>query len=387
MSLHDQALAALEAIDAAGLRRTPRTITTAQGPYFEIDGRRILSFCSNDYLGFAAHPRLLDAARASLEVDGIGAAASRLVSGTMTAHREAEARLATFMGTADAVLFSTGYAANVGTVSGLAQKEDVLFCDALNHASLIDGCRLSRAKVHVYEHADPQHLHSLLKSRRSEGKRAFIVSDSVFSMDGDEAPVADLRRLADAYDAALVLDEAHAIGVLGPRGRGLAEELGVAADVKIGTLGKSFGAAGAFAAGSAPIMDLLRHRARSYVFSTAPMPVLARVATAAADLVEGADAARAQLASVVARLRRALQVQGYVVPEGRTPIIPVLVGDEARTMALSAALFEAGVLAQGIRPPTVPRGTSRIRIVPTAAHGPAELELAIAAFASARGAL
>lgn len=387
MPLHDHALAALDALDAAGLRRAPRTVTSAQGPYLTIEGRQILCLCSNDYLGFANHPALVEAARASLELDGIGAGASRLVSGTMQAHRDAEARLAQLMGTEDAILYATGYAANVGTVSGLARPEDVLFCDALNHASLIDGSRLSRAKVHVYEHADPAHLGQLLRTYRNEGKRAFILTDTVFSMDGDEAPLEEIRLLADRHDAALVLDEAHALGVLGPKGRGLAAELNVTAEVRVGTLGKSFGGAGAFAAASRPIIELLRHRARSYVFSTAPMPVLARVAVAAADLVEAADAPRAQLLATVKRLRKALQIQGYVVPEGRTPIIPLLVGDESRTMALSAALFEGGVLAQGIRPPTVPRGTSRIRIVPTAAHGQLELEAAIAAFASARASL
>ncbi len=387
MPLEDHARAALEALDAASLLRRPRTITSSQGRYVEADDKRLLCLCSNNYLGLADDPRLIAAARASLEEDGLGAGASRLVTGTMTAHREAEARLARFMQTEDAILFATGYAANVGTISALAGPEDVLFCDALNHASLIDGARLSRAKVHVFQHADPEHLQGLLRAFRTDGRRAFIVTDSVFSMDGDEAPLGELRALADGSDAALIVDEAHAIGVLGPSGRGVADDLGVRVEVRIGTLGKSFGSAGAFAAGPASVIELLRQRARSFVFSTAPLPLTARVAVVAADIVEAADDARKTLAAHGSRLRRALRAQGYVVPDGRSAIVPLLVGDEQRTMALSAAAFDRGVLAQGIRPPTVAPGTCRIRVVPIATHTSADLDFAIAAFAEARAVL
>lgn len=387
MTLSAHAQAALDDLAARGLLRNARSVESPQSAEMRVDGRTVLCFCSNNYLGLADDPALLEAARLSLEQDGLGSGASRLVSGSMDAHRAAEERLARYLEEEAAILFSTGYTANVGTLQTLLGPDDIAFSDALNHASLIDGLRLSRARVHVYRHSDPDDLERLLRAHRAEGRRALVVSDAVFSMDGDLAPLAELRALADRYQADLVVDEAHALGVLGPRGQGACAALGVRADVRIGTLGKSFGAAGAFTVGSAAVVALLRNRARSYVFSTAPVPLLGRVAVAAADLVEAADARREALRRHGKRLRAGLREQGYEVPDGETPIVPVLVGDARETMSLSAALFERGVFAQGIRPPTVPQGTSRIRLVPMATHTDAHVTQALEAFEDARRSL
>ncbi len=345
-----------------------------------MDGRELLCFSSNNYLGLANHPRLVAAAHESLERDGLGAGASRLITGTMEAHLEAEAALAAFVRAEAALLFSTGYAANVGALQALAGPSTVVLSDALNHASLIDGARLARAQVRVYRHLDLDHLEALLRESRAGADRAIIVTDALFSMDGDLAPLRDLRALADTHDAWLFVDEAHALGVLGPEGRGLSAREGIVPDVLVGTLGKSFGAAGAFVAGSARLRDLLLHRARSYVFSTAPLPLVARAAKAAAQLVLEADELRARVLTHAGRLRTELRARGFEVPESEGPIVPVIVGDPAATMNLSAFLYEAGFLAQGIRPPTVPVGTSRIRLVPIATHADAEIDALIAAF-------
>jgi 8-amino-7-oxononanoate synthase len=300
----------------------------------------------------------------------------------MDAHREAEAALARFVGAPDAALFSTGYAANVGALQSLAGPGDLLFSDALNHASLIDGCRLSRATVHVYRHADPSHLESLLREHRSGGRRAIILSDSLFSMDGDAAPLAQLSDLAKRFDAGLFVDEAHALGVLGPSGRGLAAAVGVQPDVLVGTLGKSFGVAGAFVAGRDDLVSLVRNRARSFVYSTAPPPLIARAACAAIPLVEDANEPRRRLLNHASRLRAELRALGFDVPDGESQILPVLIGDNDRTMRLSAKLLDRGVFVQGIRPPTVPVGTARLRLTPMATHRPEHIDRALAAFAA-----
>jgi 8-amino-7-oxononanoate synthase len=380
VSLADHCARILEELATEGLIRRPHQIEGPQGAHLRVDGRSLLSFSSNNYLGLADHPALLAAARRSHEVDGLGASASRLITGTMDAHVEAEEKLASFVEAEAALLFSTGYAANVGALQALAGSDTVVFSDALNHASLIDGTRLSRAQVHVYQHVDLNDLEARLRHHRGKAARALIVTDTLFSMDGDLAPIRALRALADRYDAALFVDEAHALGVLGPQGRGLCAREGVVPDVLVGTLGKSFGGAGAFVAGTRALRELLLHRARSFVFSTAPLPLLARVAVAATDLVREADDQRAALAAHSTHLRTRLTRLGFAVPIGESPIIPVLVGDPHNTMIAASALYEAGFIAQGIRPPTVPPGTSRIRLVPIATHTTEEVEALIDAF-------
>jgi 8-amino-7-oxononanoate synthase len=382
MGFQSQIREALSELEAAGLLRRPLRISGPQGPEVEIDGRRVLCFCSNNYLGLADHPALVAASDASTYGEGVGAAASRLITGTMDAHRDAEIAYADFLGSRAAALFSTGYAANVGTVQALVGPGDAVFSDALNHASLIDGCRLSRASVHVYSHRDVDQLESLLREHRPRARRALVITDSLFSMDGVTAPLRDIADLARSFDAGLLVDEAHALGVFGPSGRGLSASLGIEPDVVVGTLGKAFGVAGAFVAASEEIVSLIRNRARSFVYSTAPPPMVARAAIEALQLVRQADDARKTLLENADELRAKLRTLGFEVPKENTHILPVLIGDNERTMQLSAKLLERGVFVQGIRPPTVPEGTARLRLTPMATHRPEHIERAIGAFAS-----
>ena len=382
MGFQTQVREALSDLEAAGLLRRPPQISGPQGPEVEIDGRRVLCFCSNNYLGLADHPVLVAASDPAVHGEGVGAAASRLITGTMDAHREAEHAYAQFVGAPAAALFSTGYSANVGTVQALAGPGDTIFSDALNHASLIDGCRLSRAKVLVYAHRDVDHLESLLREHRAPSGRALIITDSIFSMDGVAAPLSEIAALAHRFDAGLLVDEAHALGVFGPEGRGLSAAMGITPDVVVGTLGKSFGVAGAFVAASEDVVSLVRNRARSFVYSTAPPPMVARAAISALELVRDADAARRTLLENAEVLRSALRTLGFDVPESESQILPVLIGDNERTMQLSAKLLDRGVFVQGIRPPTVPDGTARLRLTPMATHRPEQIERAIEAFAS-----
>jgi 8-amino-7-oxononanoate synthase len=382
MGFQSQIREALSELEAAGLLRRPLQISGPQGPEVEIDGRRVLCFCSNNYLGLADHPALVAASDASTYGEGVGAAASRLITGTMDAHRDAEIAYADFLGSRAAALFSTGYAANVGTVQALVGPGDAVFSDALNHASLIDGCRLSRASVHVYSHRDVDQLESLLREQRPRARRALVITDSLFSMDGVTAPLRDIANLARSFDAGLLVDEAHALGVFGPSGRGLSASLGIEPDVVVGTLGKAFGVAGAFVAASEEIVSLIRNRARSFVYSTAPPPMVARAAIEALQLVRQADDARKTLLENADELRAKLRTLGFEVPNENTHILPVLIGDNERTMQLSAKLLERGVFVQGIRPPTVPEGTARLRLTPMATHRPEHIERAIDAFAS-----
>jgi 8-amino-7-oxononanoate synthase len=382
MAFQTQIRDALSQLEAAGLLRRPLRISGPQGPEVEIDGRRVLCFCSNNYLGLANHPALVEASAASAQHDGVGAAASRLITGTMDSHRQAEVAFADFLGAPATALFSTGYAANLGTIQALVGPGDAIFSDALNHASLIDGCRLSRATVHVYSHRDSDHLESLLREHRSRSRRALIITDSLFSMDGVTAPLRDIATLARSFDAGLLVDEAHALGVFGPNGRGLSAAMGIEPDVVVGTLGKSFGVAGAFVAASEAVVDLIRNRARSFVYSTAPPPMIARAAVAALQLVREADDARTSLLRNAELLRSGLRTLGFEIPEGNSQILPVFIGNNERTMQLSAKLLDRGVFVQGIRPPTVPAGTARLRLTPMATHRPEHIERAIDAFAS-----
>jgi 8-amino-7-oxononanoate synthase len=382
MAFQTQIRDALSQLEAAGLLRRPLRISGPQGPEVEIDGRRVLCFCSNNYLGLANHPALVEASAASAQHDGVGAAASRLITGTMDSHREAEVAFADFLGAPATALFSTGYSANLGTIQALVGPGDAIFSDALNHASLIDGCRLSRATVHVYSHRDSDHLESLLREHRSRSRRALIITDSLFSMDGVTAPLRDIATLARTFDAGLLVDEAHALGVFGPNGRGLSAAMGIEPDVVVGTLGKSFGVAGAFVAASEAVVDLIRNRARSFVYSTAPPPMIARAAVAALQLVREADDARTSLLRNAELLRSGLRTLGFEIPEGNSQILPVFIGNNERTMQLSAKLLDRGVFVQGIRPPTVPAGTARLRLTPMATHRPEHIERAIDAFAS-----
>lgn len=374
----------LSDIESRGLRRHPRSVEGPQDTRLWVDGKHVLCLCSNNYLGLARDPALAAAIRAALHEDGVGAAASRHISGNMRLHREAEAQLAAYVRHEDAVLFSSGYAANVGTVQGLVGRGDVVFSDELNHASIIDGARLSRADIVIYAHGDADDLRRKLREHRQRGRGALVVTETLFSMDGDVPPIAELASLAREFEAGFMVDEAHALGVLGPEGRGVCAELGIQPDVTVGTLGKAFGGQGAFAAADHETVELIRNRARSYIFSTAPSPALTAAAVASVALVEGAEERRRSLRANWTKLRRGLEALEFRVVPGDSPIIPVLTGDPGPTMSLSRALFEHGVFVHGVRPPTVPAGKGRLRIVPMANHSEADIEEALAAFAKVR---
>jgi 8-amino-7-oxononanoate synthase len=380
-------LAALEAelaaLDAAGLRRRLRPLESAAEAEVLLAGRSVLLFSSNNYLGLAMHPAVRAAAARAIERYGCSAGASRLIAGHFDLHAAVETKLARFKGTEAALLFPSGYQANVGTISALVGQGDHVFSDALNHASIVDGCRLSRASVHVYPHRDVRALEAELAAA-PPGRRRLIVTDSVFSMDGDRAPLAALAALAETYHSWLMVDEAHATGVLGARGAGLAEAEGLTdrVTVHMGTLGKALGGAGAYVAGSQALIDLLVNRARSFVYTTGLAPAAAAAAGAALDVLAAEPERRLALDRNAAHLRQGLRALGLDVG-GDTHIIPVLVGDNHRALALAEALLARGVLVQAIRPPTVPPGTARLRVTPMATHTGAQIERALAAFADA----
>ena len=370
----------LEAIKAAGRYRFLRTIETAQSPRVVLDGREVVLMCSNNYLGLADHPRLLRAAKEAIDRYGTSAVASRLVSGTMTLHEELEAALARFKGTQAALVFNCGYMANVGIVSSLLGPEDVVFSDELNHASIIDGCRLSQARVVVFPHKDMNALEALLK--REKGRRRMIVVDGVFSMDGDIAPLPDMVELAEDYGALLMVDEAHGTGVLGERGAGTVEHFGLTdrVPIQMGTLGKALGGFGAYVAGSDVLREYLINRARSFIFTTALPPADMAVALEAVRMVWEEPQRRRRLHQNVVYLVDGLKSLGFQVTNQGTAIIPVIIGPEDKTMDMSTKLLEYGVFVAGIRPPTVPPGTSRLRVTVMATHAQEDLDKALEAF-------
>jgi 8-amino-7-oxononanoate synthase len=373
--------ARLAELEHLGLARRLRLISGPQGPTVLLDGRPVLLLCSNNYLGLADHPRVREAAADAAMRWGVGAGASRLVSGTMTIHGRLEERLAAFKGSEACLLFGSGYLANLGVIGALAGRGDTVFSDELNHASIVDGCRLSRAEPVVYRHRDVEHLEWCLR-RHANGRdaqaRRLIVSDSVFSMDGDVAPLAELAELAQDYGARIVVDEAHALGNLGPGGRGAVAEAGLEdeIDVVIGTLGKALGSYGAYACASAEMVRYLINTARSLIFSTAPAPPAVAGALAALELLRERPHRVQRLRSNASTLRGALAAEGFPVAETEMQIVPLIVGEERAAMALCQEAIERGVFAQAIRPPTVPAGTSRLRLTAMASHTPGELRRA-----------
>ncbi|QDT76146.1 8-amino-7-oxononanoate synthase [Lacipirellula limnantheis] len=344
-------------------------------------GQRLINFASNDYLGLAADPRLVAAATEACQTTGVGRGSSPLICGRSTIHAELERRLAEFEHTEAALLFPSGFAANAGVVPALADRGDAIFADAKNHASLIDGCRLSRAETHVYRHNDAAHLAELLAAHASAARRTLIVTDTLFSMDGDVAPLAEIAALARRYDAMLLLDEAHATGVFGDRGRGLAEAAGIEYDglIRVGTLSKAFGAAGGFVVGPQALIDYLANRARSYVFSTAQPASTAAAALVALHVVADEPQRRTQLLAAAATLRKRLQAAGWRTGDSRSQIIPIAVGPAADAVALSQRLREAGFWVPAIRPPSVPPGESLLRLSLTASHTPEMVDGLLAA--------
>ena len=365
----------LQALRAEGLYRSTRLIRGAQGSRVEVDGREVLLLCSNNYLGLADHPSLKRAAVQGVAF-GVGSGASRLVSGNMELHEKLEARIAAFKGTERSLLFNSGYAANTGIVSALVGRGDAIFSDRLNHASIVDGAQLSRAGFYRYPHRDMAALERLLQEKGGTGRR-LIVTDGVFSMDGDLAPLKTLVQLARSYDALLMVDDAHGCGVLGATGRGSAELCGVldGIDIQMGTLGKGFGSFGAYAAASGTICDYLVNKSRSFIFSTSLPPAVLAASLAALELVDSPEGARlrAQLAANVALFKGRLAGYGFDLMGSETQIVPVFVGPAETTMEFSRKLLERGVFVQGIRPPTVPAGSCRLRCTIMATHTPEEL--------------
>jgi glycine C-acetyltransferase/8-amino-7-oxononanoate synthase len=367
----------LAEIRRSGLHRRMRLIEGPQGPRVLLDGAEVLLLCSNNYLGLADNPKVRAAAAEAAERYGAGAGASRLISGSMTLHRRLEDRLASFKGTEAALLFGSGYLANTGTVAALAGRGAVVFSDELNHASIIDGCRLSRAEVFVYRHLDLEHLEYGLNQA---GLRArLIATDAVFSMDGDIAPLGELLGLARRHGVRLLVDEAHGTGALGPGGRGALAAAGLsgAPDViVVGTLGKALGGYGAYVCATAEVVDLLVNTARPFIFSTAPPPPCVGAALASLSLLAERPGLVEQLRRNAATLREALGANGLDRGPSRTQIVPVLVGDARRAVALCERALEGGVFAQAIRPPTVPEGSSRLRLTVMANHSAGELRAA-----------
>jgi 8-amino-7-oxononanoate synthase len=363
----------LEELREQGLYRRLRLIEGPQGPSVTLDGRPVLLLCSNNYLGLADRTEVREAAAEAALRWGAGAGASRLISGNMEPHRDLEARLSAFKGYEQALLFGSGYLANTGTVAALAGRNEVVFSDGLNHASIVDGCRLSRAETFVYRHGDLDHLAWALHHVR--GRPALIVTDGVFSMDGDVAPLPELLELARQHGARLMVDEAHATGAVGPGGRGSVAAAGLSGevDVVVGTLGKALGSYGAYVCADAPTVDLLVNTARPFIFSTAPPPPAVGAALAALRVLEAEPGLVDQLQANAAILREALAGEGLSVDGSRSQVVPIGVGEAGKTMDLCEAALRRGVFAQGIRPPTVPEGSCRLRCTAMATHRPEEL--------------
>ncbi len=374
----------LEQLERLGLGRRLRMVSGPQGPRVLLDGEHVLLLCSNNYLGLADHPKVREAAAQAAMRWGVGTGASRLVSGTMTVHADLERRLAAFEGSEACVLFGSGYLANLGTIGALAGRGDAIFSDELNHASIVDGCRASRARVVVYRHLDTDHLERCLRAQGGTGRR-LIVTDSVFSMDGDVAPLRQIVELARTHDARVVVDEAHATGALGDGGRGAVAAAGLQGnvDVLIGTLGKALGSYGAYACASEEMVRYLINTSRPLIFSTAPSPPSVAGALAALELLEDDPKAVERLHGAARTLRRALAGEGFAVAMSGMHIVPLVVGDSERAVRLSQAALERGAFAQAIRPPTVANGTSRLRLAAMATHEAEELRQAARILAEA----
>ena len=368
----------LQAIEEAGLRRVLRSVESPQLVTVIIEGQSLVKFSSNDYLGRAADESAMAAAKEAVDLFGAGAGSARLISGSQKVIHQLESKVAEFKRTEAAICFSSGYAAAMGTVPALVGAGDVVVVDKLVHASVVDAARLSGAKLRVFGHNDLNDLECILKWAAAHGGNTLVISESVFSMDGDLAPVRDLVQLKDQHGAWLMLDEAHATGLYGEGRRGVAEEMGVAGDVEIqmGTLGKTMGAAGGYICGSQNLVDFLMNRARSFMFSTAPVPAQAAAGCRAIEITQSdeGERLRTRLWANVDALKNGLIRQGWKLPVVRSAILPLMIGDEVEAVALSARLREAGIWVPAVRYPTVARGQARLRITVSSAHDPAHLD-------------
>jgi glycine C-acetyltransferase len=373
----------LQALKDAGLYNNIRTLSSAQGAWLQVDGRRVLNFCSNNYLGLANHPRLLEAAAKAMHTHGIGPAAVRSIAGTMDLHVELDKRMAAFKGVDAAIAFQSGFAANLGVLPALVGKEDVIFSDELNHASIIDGSRLSGANVVRYKHCDAADLGKVIATERSKYRRALVVTDGVFSMDGDIAPLPDVYEEARKGEAILMVDDAHGEGVLGKGGRGIVDHFGLhgKVDVEIGTFSKAFGVVGGVAAGNAKIVEWLRQRGRPFLFSSAMTVPDVAACLAAVDLLESSTELVERLWANTEFFKKEMKQLGFNTGRSVTPITPVMLGEAKLAQDFSRALFENGVFAMAIAFPTVARDAARIRVMISAAHSNDDLEQGLHAFA------
>ncbi len=371
----------LKEIEARGLLRRLRSLASRQGPVIELDNRSVINFSGNDYLGLAGDPRLVRAAQAAAQRWGAGAGSSRLISGNLAVFGRLEAALAEWLAAPAAILFTSGYHANIGAIGSLAGPGDAVFSDRLNHASIIDGCRLCRASVNIYDHCDAAHLGRLLDAARG-ARRRLVVTETVFSMEGDAAPLPALIETARKHDAMIMVDEAHALGVLGPSGRGALEHFGLGpadVDAVMGTLGKALGSSGAFVAGSRELIALLVNRARTFVFTTGPAPAAAGAALEALRIIREEPWRRERVLAHADQLRAALTVMGQDSGPGCAAIVPLVLGTPEAALGLSSALLDRGIFVQAIRPPTVPPGSSRLRISLSAGHTDEQMQKLIAA--------
>jgi len=373
----------LTGLREAGLYTQIRTLGSPQGAWLTVDGRTVLNFCSNNYLGLANHPRLVQAAKDAIDQFGVGPGAVRTIAGTMDIHLELERRLATFKGAQAAITFQSGFTANLGAIAALVGTEDVIYSDELNHASIIDGCRLSRAKVVRYAHCQPDDLRRVIEENQDAGfKRAMIITDGVFSMDGDVAPLDEIYKVAKEYGFMLMVDDAHGEGVLGNGGRGIVDHFNLhgKVDIEIGTLSKAFGVVGGAAAGKEEIIAWLRQRARPFLFSSAMTVPDVAACIAAVDLLEESTELVDRLWENTAYFKREMNGLGFDTGMSTTPIVPIMLGEAPKAQAFSRQLFEEGVFAMAIGFPTVPRGKARIRVMNSASHQAGDLDQGLAAF-------
>lgn len=383
MSKTDWITQELDSLKQQGLFNTIRTIESPQGAWLTVDGKQVLNFCSNNYLGLANHHRLVQAAAGEVQLYGVGPAAVRSIAGTMSLHLELEKRLAAFKGVEAAITFQSGFTANLATIPALVGKEDVIFSDRLNHASIIDGCRLSGAKIVAYDHNSPAHLKEVIKAEKATGyRRALIITDGVFSMDGDIAPLPEIYEIANAEDILLMVDDAHGEGVLGRGGRGIVDHFGLhgKVDVEVGTLSKAFGAVGGLVAGKQIIIDWLRQRGRPFLFSSAMTVPDVAACLAAVDVLEESTELVDRLWENANYFKAEMKRLGFDTGLSTTPITPIMLGEAPLAQQFSRRLFENGVFAMAIGFPTVARGKARLRVMISAAHRREDLDKGLAAF-------
>ncbi len=373
----------LEALKQEGLFVTIRALESPQGAWIVVDGRKVLNLCSNNYLGFCNDPVLKEAAKKAIDEYGVGPGAVRSIAGTMKLHLELERKLAEFKGTEAVVSFQSGFCANLATIPALVGREDGIFSDELNHASIIDGCRLSRAEIIRYAHCDVDDLKAKLQEHRHRFRRALIVTDGVFSMDGDIAPLPEIVKLAREYDAFVMVDDAHGEGVLGRGGRGITDHFGLhgEVDIEVGTLSKAFGVVGGYVAGGAELCDYLRQRGRPFLFSSAVTPPDVAACIAAVDILLQSEERVQKLWENACYFQNGLKGLGFDIGKTQTPITPVMLGEATLAQKFSQRLFEEGIFAQAIGYPTVPRGAARIRVMISAVHTKEDLDFALEKFA------